>query len=221
MKKSELKSLIGSIIKEALASEGIHDPKPCNCGSGLDSYWANDARGIPLKRVCPKCRDEKLKGFRQDVLDNPNYEADEPIEPDDYEEGTLKETPVASRDYNDPKVVAHTIWQPVYLTRFVKTETDGSELYEVLLFSASGPRHVLKKTKEGEWFYFDALRGKKWFPFSEYLKDELHEMSATGGVAGYSTPFAFTKNKKGSPRGIKAAEKYGKVVKDISEETKK
>ena len=53
------------------------------------------------------------------------------------------------------------------------------------------------------------------------LNPSLEEMSATGGVAGYSTPFAFTKNKKGSPRGIKAAEKYGKVVKDISEETKK
>lgn len=41
---------------------------------------------------------------------------------------------------------------------------------------------------------------------------KLDEMSTTGGVAGYMTPNAFTKNKKGSPRGIEAAKKYGKVV---------
>jgi hypothetical protein len=29
-------------------------------GSGLSSHWENDARGIPLARVCEKCRDEKL-----------------------------------------------------------------------------------------------------------------------------------------------------------------
>jgi hypothetical protein len=38
------------------------------------------------------------------------------------------------------------------------------------------------------------------------------EESSTGGVAGYSTPNAFTKNKKGSAKGIEAAKKYGKVV---------
>jgi hypothetical protein len=41
---------------------------------------ANDARGIPLARVCPKCRAEKLSHYRPDVLTNSNYEADEPIE---------------------------------------------------------------------------------------------------------------------------------------------
>jgi hypothetical protein len=44
------------------------------------------------------------------------------------------------------------------------------------------------------------------------LEGGLNEMSTTGGVAGYMTPNAFTKNKKGSPRGIAAAKKYGKVV---------
>lgn len=43
-------------------------------------------------------------------------------------------------------------------------------------------------------------------------QQKITEMSSTGGVAGYSTPFAFTKNKKGSPKGIEAAKKYGKVV---------
>jgi hypothetical protein len=44
------------------------------------------------------------------------------------------------------------------------------------------------------------------------LEGGLNEMSTTGGVAGYMTPNAFTKNKKGSPRGIAAAKKYGTVV---------
>lgn len=54
----------------------------CNCGSGLESTWKNDARGIPLARVCPQCRDEKLSKFRLDVLTDPEYDHDEPIDPE-------------------------------------------------------------------------------------------------------------------------------------------
>ena len=56
--------------------------RPCPCGSGEYSYWTHDARGIPLARVCKKCREEKLRVYRPEVLTNPNYEADEPIEAD-------------------------------------------------------------------------------------------------------------------------------------------
>lgn len=58
------------------------DARPCPCGSGLTSRWANDARGIPLARVCPKCREQKLSGYRPEVLTDSNYDADEPIEGD-------------------------------------------------------------------------------------------------------------------------------------------
>lgn len=54
----------------------------CPCGSGLDSRWEYDARGIPLCRACDRCRDVKLNGFRPDVLTDPSYWADEPIEED-------------------------------------------------------------------------------------------------------------------------------------------
>ena len=30
----------------------IHSVRPCPCGSGKDSYWQLDARGIPLRRTC-------------------------------------------------------------------------------------------------------------------------------------------------------------------------
>lgn len=46
------------------------------------SWWEYDARGIPLCRVCDECKDEKLAQYRREVLVNPNYEADEPIEED-------------------------------------------------------------------------------------------------------------------------------------------
>lgn len=50
---------------------------------GDGSWWENDARGIPLTRVCHTCKDEKLSRYRPEVLTNPNYEANEPIEPED------------------------------------------------------------------------------------------------------------------------------------------
>ena len=56
--------------------------RPCPCGSKLPSTWNHDARGIPLCRTCAKCHREKMKGYRPEVLTNPNYWADEPIEED-------------------------------------------------------------------------------------------------------------------------------------------
>jgi len=54
----------------------------CPCGSGLDSQWQFDARGIELCRTCRKCNDTKMSGYRRDVLTNSNYQCDEPIEED-------------------------------------------------------------------------------------------------------------------------------------------
>lgn len=54
--------------------------RPCPCGSSLPSWWATDARGIELCRVCDKCEKEQLAKYRPDVLDDPNYWSDEPID---------------------------------------------------------------------------------------------------------------------------------------------
>lgn len=56
--------------------------RPCPCGSGKDSYWINDARGIPLCRTCDDCHERKMATYRPEVLTNSGYEADEPIEED-------------------------------------------------------------------------------------------------------------------------------------------
>lgn len=56
--------------------------RPCPCGSGLDSAWQVDARGIELTRTCLKCHKDKMSHYRPEVLSNPNYWASEPIEED-------------------------------------------------------------------------------------------------------------------------------------------
>ena len=46
-----------------------------------DTWWEYDARGIELCKVCSHCRTEKLAKYRPEVRSDPNYEADEDIEP--------------------------------------------------------------------------------------------------------------------------------------------
>jgi hypothetical protein len=56
--------------------------RTCDCGSGEIPEEEYDARGIYLCRACPSCRSRKLRGYRQDVLTNSNYECGELIEAD-------------------------------------------------------------------------------------------------------------------------------------------
>lgn len=56
--------------------------KPCRCGSGLPRFELFDARNIFLTFACDKCERAKLKRYRPDVLTDPNYAADEAIDPD-------------------------------------------------------------------------------------------------------------------------------------------
>lgn len=60
----------------------MNNARLCPCGSGELSWWECDARGIELCRACPACRAGKLKGYRPEVLSNPNYTCDEPIDGD-------------------------------------------------------------------------------------------------------------------------------------------
>jgi hypothetical protein len=52
----------------------------CDCGSSLESEWEYDARGIELCRACEKCWPIKKKRYRSDVLTDPDYWHDEPID---------------------------------------------------------------------------------------------------------------------------------------------
>ena len=46
-------------------------------------YWLNDARGIPVKKVCCYCEEDAKQGYRPEIFENGSYDADEPIEPDE------------------------------------------------------------------------------------------------------------------------------------------
>ncbi len=41
--------------------------RPCNCGSGEDSWWEYDGRGIPMARVCSRCEEERMGAFRPEI----------------------------------------------------------------------------------------------------------------------------------------------------------
>ena len=47
---------------------------------GQGTWDEYDARGIYLTKVCSNCVEAKLAVFREDVLYDPAYECDEPIE---------------------------------------------------------------------------------------------------------------------------------------------
>ena len=51
--------------------------------SEAPSWWAKDGRGIPLCRVCDRCKAEKLSHYRPEVLKYYDQSVvDEPIEVD-------------------------------------------------------------------------------------------------------------------------------------------
>jgi hypothetical protein len=52
----------------------------CGSGSGLLSFWRYDARGIELCRTCDKCHDKQMAKYRPEVLTDPDYWHEEPID---------------------------------------------------------------------------------------------------------------------------------------------
>jgi len=52
----------------------------CPCGSSDEPVRVSDSRGIHIGLVCKTCADEKLSGYRDDVLYGPTYETEEQIE---------------------------------------------------------------------------------------------------------------------------------------------
>jgi hypothetical protein len=56
--------------------------QPCPCGSGKERHAEFDARGIFLCYVCDKCKKKRLSHYRPDVLTDPDYWHDEPIDED-------------------------------------------------------------------------------------------------------------------------------------------
>lgn len=61
--------------QEHTCLDGVRSTEP--------SWWANDAQGILLCRVCPKCEKRHLSRYRPEILTGYDQsDVDEPIEPD-------------------------------------------------------------------------------------------------------------------------------------------
>lgn len=57
------------------------DTHECN---RADSWWEYDAQNIPLCRVCPECREQKLATYRPEILTGyTQADVNEPIEPEE------------------------------------------------------------------------------------------------------------------------------------------
>lgn len=74
----QLKQLIKEQVEEMRA--GREEEHSHTKGDG--SWWENDARGIPLCRVCDECRKQKLSKYRPEILSGYDQsDVNEPIDP--------------------------------------------------------------------------------------------------------------------------------------------
>jgi hypothetical protein len=56
--------------------------KLCACGSGKPRSAQYDARGIFLTFTCEDCHHRRITEFRPDVLTDPDYWTEEPVDDD-------------------------------------------------------------------------------------------------------------------------------------------
>lgn len=59
------------------------DRNLCSCGSGEERHELTDAYGIFVAYVCKRCEKKVKARYRPEIFTGA-YEADEPIEPEDY-----------------------------------------------------------------------------------------------------------------------------------------
>lgn len=77
----EDQSMLRAEMEARIAEED--DPNLCRCGSGEEKYPLHDSYGIFVAYVCSRCEDKVRARYRPEIFAGP-YEADEPIEPEDY-----------------------------------------------------------------------------------------------------------------------------------------
>jgi len=65
-------------------ADAIKERDVCSCGSGERKNELVDARGIFCCYYCSVCEKEKRAQYRTEVRDDPDYQCDEPIEPEEY-----------------------------------------------------------------------------------------------------------------------------------------
>jgi hypothetical protein len=56
----------------------------CRCGSGEPWWRLYDASAIYVARVCDVCKAAVKSKYRPEIFSDPNYETDEPKEPEEF-----------------------------------------------------------------------------------------------------------------------------------------
>ena len=84
------------------------DLRLCECGSGKPSHWEYDAQNIPLCRVCPSCKERKLKQYRPEILTGYDQsDVDEDIEPEPDCLGTERQWGFLNAFSEDDRYMEH------------------------------------------------------------------------------------------------------------------
>lgn len=92
-------------------------------------------------------------------------------------------------NFDDPSNVANAIYSGLYKApdNAGTDPSDGGQVWSFTLHSNSGPRHMIKRTPDGEWFYSDSGgNGRKWKYAGNYIaakKKDREEYKRTGQLA--------------------------------------
>jgi len=244
IKKSQLKTLIRGIVKEAKSSGLVEAlTTRAELDKGVMKAVNLEATGIDDEDEpqTPRTPDEASRLLRQwlglqgstgwtaedqEILNQLIAWIEERRKGGRKPKGPrrpIKEENATADEMEEAKQVASANFGSVYLTRFYNRDGEGNLYFEILLHSATGDRHFIKKDRLGSWYIREGQPGetKQWKPVKQ--QPNMSEMTSTGAVAGYSTPYWGSRSRKGrkslgSGRGIKATKKLGyKVVKSISE----
>jgi len=193
MKKSQLKSLIKRIIQESLSSEGQA------VGGVKNDHEFDAGRSSVMKAVNigekvgfdGKYVDDMQSGVAVKKLHNLD-------EVESYKRGVIY--PQNFKSFKN------------YIRLSKNTATDEF----IVLWYENG-----KLNEDKSYFTSDIKDAYTTFVLMKKQVDKenstVNEETGTGAVAGYQTPYAFSKKKDGSAKAIASAKKYGTVVKSISE----
>lgn len=101
--------------------------------------------------------------------------------------------------------------------KLISTRPEGGQTVGVLAIRIGGnvmeievfPNGLIRKTVGEEMTTRAELDTGLMKAVNVEDEEVVKEMTSTGAVAGYSTPFAFSKNKKGSQRALAVSKKMG------------
>lgn len=214
MKKSQFKSLIRNIIKEAKKTNN-------NQNEVMIGYVKNDHTFDNGREPVMKAVNVGESLDWKDDLSKQSGEVDKNIAKME------KDPSYRPSPFNSPAQVNSL---EIYKREGFKCGRARNKKDQGLVSSIQNWFNYAIKLEKGEYaikareeFNKGYKEGSGFGQPPKYFREEeklQQEMTSTGNVAGYEGPAWGTRNKNGSPRAIAAAQKYGKIVKSISEKKK-